>query len=951
MQQQTKPFAGCGQVIRGAMGRPAQRAMPTHRRALAMRVAGLAAALFVAAACKGGSEGGPPGPTPSISVSLGSASLTVTQGTTADVQVTVTGAGGFSGSPSVSVEGVPSGVTGSISGSSTVGATTTATVTVAAAVTAAPGSYPITVRASGAGLSATASLTLVVAPAPALSFTLAPTTVTAVRGRTARVDVTLTRTNLPAPVTIAVEGAPTGVTATVDPAPATGTSASISFTVDAAAATGSTSLVIRAMAAGVAPVTQPLQLNIVDPASIRVSLAQPAQSIDQGATATNAVTLTRTNYSGAVTLALEGAPSGVVATFTPSPVPGTSASLSLAVAASVPAGNYALTVRATGDSLTATAALTLTVNVPAGFTLSAPSSTITVGASANVPITITRANFTGAVTLTLEGAPNGITGVFTPASPTGTTATLALQATGVVALGAYALTVKGTAAGQDVRTTPFALTVVPVVGSYTLSVLPASSVRVAQGGAIALLVRVQPIGGFTGTPVISASSVSSGLSFAANTDTTHGPRVTALTVAADPNLTADPYMMTIRGTYPGLPDVVVDYPFSVVPPNLSLDFGTTCGTGTPIWLAAQDGDAAPWVRVLPVNGRYHLRLTAARAGLAFVTQGFGNNRSTIIQYGSGAELTAMSGDVLCGNPLQPTRTATASAIGLSGSENAMVTFGGGIRVFSQSLSSGMITGIAGGPHDLVARNAVTPGANHPNDRLIIRRDLNPPQGGSLGAALSFASGEAFAPVTATIGVIGLLPNEVVHSSGTVYFTRSCERASLWGSSHGAAITQFQARGVPTIMQRPTDFHGILYTAGIAGSAFRQVTEYSASLISHSVPLGNPMPPPTITTLPGTALRLRVQLTLPSDLSGPFDLSYSVNTGSPVFLTASTAWRGGQGVDVSVPDFSDMSGWSSSWGAVLQPGFTGWTVTGQGLSGSRCSNGTREVVANRNGVVP
>ncbi|MBL8980797.1 MAG: hypothetical protein JNL26_01355, partial [Gemmatimonadetes bacterium] len=636
--------------------------------------------------------------------------------------------------------------------------------------------------------------------------------------------------------------------------------------------------------------------------------------------------------------------------FTPSPVTGTSASLSLAVAAGVPAGNYPLTVRATGDSLTASTALALTVTVPAGYTLDAPPATATVGAGATVPVSITRTNFAGAVTLALDGAPTGITGTFTPASPTGNTASLALQVAGTVAPGSYSLTIRGTATGQAARTTTLALTVVPVVGSYQLEVEPAGTVTVPQGGAVAVPVRALRSGGFSGVPAVTATTATNGLTLAATADTAQGPLVTALAVTADANLVPGTYAVTIRGTSAGLADVVLTYQVQVVPATLSLDFGTGCGTGTPIWLSVQDGTGA-WVRVLPVAGRYVTRFAATRGALAFVTQGFGNNRSTIIQYGTSGELNGMAGDVLCGNPILPSRTASASTVGLAGSENAFVTFGGGVRTFSSALQSGVISGIAAGPHDLVARNSVTPGAYHPNDRVIIRRDLNPPSGGSLGSALSFTSIEAVAPIQATIGVSGLLPNEVVHSVATTYFTRSCERASLWGTSPGATIAHFQARGVPAIMQRPSDVHGIIYTAGLTGGAFRQVTEYTQALTSHTLALGSPMPTPTLTVLSGSGLRLRIQLTLPSDLNGPFDLSYSVNTGRPVFLTASAAWRGGQAVDVSVPDFSALSGWSGTWGAIGQSGVTRWTLTGTGASGPRCSEGAREFVANLDGVVP
>ena len=46
--------------------------------------------------------------------------------------------------------------------------------------------------------------------------------------------------------------------------------------------------------------------------------------------------------------------------------------------------------------------------------------TIVQGATGTASVTITRTNFTGAVTLSLSNAPVGVTGSFDPAAPTGT---------------------------------------------------------------------------------------------------------------------------------------------------------------------------------------------------------------------------------------------------------------------------------------------------------------------------------------------------------------------------------------------------------------------------------------------------------------------------------------------------------------------------------------------------
>ncbi len=82
----------------------------------------------------------------------------------------------------------------------------------------------------------------------------------------------------------------------------------------------------------------------------------------------------------------------------------------------------------------------------ADYTLSlAPAAlTIVQGATGNTTVTITRTNFSGAVTLSLGGAPTGVSGSFSPSAPTGTTSALTVSVAAAVAPGVYNLTVAGT---------------------------------------------------------------------------------------------------------------------------------------------------------------------------------------------------------------------------------------------------------------------------------------------------------------------------------------------------------------------------------------------------------------------------------------------------------------------------------------------------------------------------
>src|SRR5881628_2653792 len=176
-------------------------------------------------------------------------------------------------------------------------------------------------------------------------------------------------------------------------------------------------------------------------ADYTLSLAPAALTIVQGATGTTTVTITRTNFTGAVTLSLGSAPTGVTGSFDPAAPSGTSSTLTVSVGAAVAPGVYNLTVAGSGSP-------------------------------GNRSTPLTRTNFTGAVTLSLGSAPAGVTGSFNPAAPTGTSSTLTVSVGAAVAPGVYNLTVAGSASPGN-RSTPLTLTV-SAAPDYALSLAPAA---------------------------------------------------------------------------------------------------------------------------------------------------------------------------------------------------------------------------------------------------------------------------------------------------------------------------------------------------------------------------------------------------------------------------------------------------------------------------------------------
>ncbi len=408
---------------------------------------------------------------PSIALSLSPTSASVAQGASATTTATLTRTN-FAGAVTVAV-------------SSTGGATLTPTITttgdvstiaLAVAAATAPGTYTVTVSASGTGVTtatATFTLTVTAAAAASIAISASPATLSIQAGGAAVSSVvTITRTNFTGAVVVAAQsGVPTGVTLVNSPTgPTTGNSVVVSFLAGATTAPGNYTVVLQGAGNGAAAGTTQIALTVTAAAasSIALSAAPTALTSNPSATVTSALTITRTNFTGNVTLAVTGEPGGITATVAPTPTSGTTATLSVAHAAGRAAptpGIYPLTITASGSGVAnATTVVTLTVPGAVGsIALSATPNALTVqaGATAATTINIARTNFSGSVALAGSGAPSGVTLTLSPTSTTTNSAQLSVGVGASVAPGNYTITVTGTGTGITAAQTTIALTVAP----------------------------------------------------------------------------------------------------------------------------------------------------------------------------------------------------------------------------------------------------------------------------------------------------------------------------------------------------------------------------------------------------------------------------------------------------------------------------------------------------------
>jgi hypothetical protein len=429
-------------------------------------------ALLAAIGCgdDGGSE-----PEGSISVSASPPSLTLSQGGTGTVTVTLTRGGGFEEAVTVSVEGVPSGVTASVSPGSLTGETTQATVTVTVGNSVAEGSYPITVRASAGGIgAATTQYTLVVTAAPVSSYTLTATAASAAPGGSGTSTIGIQRINFTGNVSLTLDNPPAGITGTFNPASTTGNSSTATINVAGTVAPGTHTLTIKGTATGMADKTTTVALTVGAAGSFTIEASPPTITMAPGENRVSTITIVRTTLTAAVALSLVNPPTGITGTFTPPTLTGSAltSSLQVSAAGTVAPGPYTLTVQGVAESVTQTTTIALTVAGASSVTLSMQPTALTIqqGSSNNATLNLNRTNFTGNVTPSVTSTlPAGMTVTFNPNPITQNSTQVTVNVGASTPIGTHNLTITGAAGAAGNPTTTLAVTVTAATGGSNIN--------------------------------------------------------------------------------------------------------------------------------------------------------------------------------------------------------------------------------------------------------------------------------------------------------------------------------------------------------------------------------------------------------------------------------------------------------------------------------------------------
>ena len=319
--------------------------------------------------------------------------------------------------------------------------------------------------------------------------------------------------------------------------------------------------------------------------SIAITISKTTLTIQQGGSDNLTASITRAGgFTGDVAIATTGAPAGVTAAVSDVSTSNgtTTGTITVTVGAAVAAGQYNLTVTASGSGVTSVSkALTLTVTATPAIAITLNPTTLSIdqGASKTTAVTINRTNFAANVDLTLEGAPDGVTGAFNPASTTTNASTLTVDVGVAVATGNYTLTVRATGTGVTAATATLQLTVTaPPPPSFAITTIAPDPVTIAQGAQGDVTITLSRTN-FAGNINLALEGAPAGVTGDFNPASVTQTAST-LTLHVGAAVAAGNHQLTVRGTATGLTDQVKNFTLTVtavVTGNYTL---TTTPSGT-----------------------------------------------------------------------------------------------------------------------------------------------------------------------------------------------------------------------------------------------------------------------------------------------------------------------------------------------------------------------------------
>jgi hypothetical protein len=552
--------------------------------------------------------------------------------------------------------------------------------------------------------------------------------------------------------------------------------------------------------------------------------------------------------------------------------------------------------------------------------LSASSLSVVQGQSNTANITLTRTGgYAGAVSLSLENAPTGVTGSFSPPSLTGTTATSTLLITAApnAATATTNMVVRATGTGVTAQTATLPLTITAApTGGYTLS-LSQSTLTLLQGTSGDVTVNVNRAAPFAGAVSVAASGLPASVTMSPSPANITGANA-QVTFAVGSGVAAGNYPITLRGTATGVPDQQVTLTLQVAAASGGTSVTVTfCQADSPIWVGSQS-ETGPWIRATATatNANAYTFNINNRGGFAAVFNASGGGYRSEITYGTATELAASG--TQCTDP-RGSKLVSGTVTSLLATDEGYVSLGGA-EASRMGAGAFQLFDVGDGLLDLIAvRSAITTSSATPT-KMIIRRGLNQAAGSTI-PTLDFAAAEAFDPVAANI-TLGNLGSDSPFLLVYLSTANGGTGAYYIGGLFGGGATQ-PWYGLPDARLATGDLHNVIgFGVNQTGDAFRAVYAWSRQAVNRTLTLGPVISTPTITVAGTTPyVRHRVQVARQPEYSQAILPQYEQNSQSgganyrSMSIQATAGYFGGNPTtwDIIVPDLSSASGFLATWG--------------------------------------
>ena len=325
--------------------------------------------------------------------------------------------------------------------------------------------------------------------------------------------------------------------------------------------------------------TQAFTITVASAGSFTLKASSSTLSVAQGASGTDTISVTDVSgFSGSVTLAASGLPSGVTAVFGTNPAPSSSV-LTLTASSSAATGTSTVTVTGTSGSLSATTTISLTVTASTSCTPTAIVPYIYTASGGWVEESSISVSLGTAVDL---GPQPETGGSWSWTGPNGFTSTSREIDRIALSAGSNVYTATYTNSCGSKSTQAFTITV-SSSSSPSFTIAPsAASVTLTQGKTATDSINVTDVDGFTGTVTFATSILPSGvtatwgsagaLTLTATSTAAVGTSTITITGTSGSLTETTTISLTVAAASSGGSSCTVDYTIS---PQTSSAFGAT----------------------------------------------------------------------------------------------------------------------------------------------------------------------------------------------------------------------------------------------------------------------------------------------------------------------------------------------------------------------------------------